>query len=598
MYLNHAVVENSGPLKWLSINLNFSDAGLPNPLILVGGNGSGKTNFMSLVVDALFEAAAIHHNNVLPTGGAGRSWFRIVGGRTQRMGAAGSFSVLRFNDAGTDRFYKEKSGTIDPAVANIRVPAEVMGQLNWPTEGSFKEFSLTDDRSRELFETGVYVYFPSSRSEVPYWLNREVFGETEFEVAPLFSKRLTKPILVERALDQFKQWLISVLADARTEIRPVIQDGQPQWGFSGNPAAALQSSPVLEICNQLLQLIFNDTNLRFAWLGRKSSDKVAIVRGNELVFPNLDALSTGQALLLGMFGSIIRYGDISQTGSGLDLSSIEGICLIDEIDAHIHIDLQHNILPKIVKMFPKIQFILTSHSPIFVLGMEKEFGVEGIQVVDMPNGIPVGAETYAEFGTALEALAASHAFTERVLAEARSGDKPIVYVEGETDAPYLKRAAVLLGKAAILEACDIEWIGAKDEKGQGYHTGKDALKHTLSVLKSNPTLATRKVLLLHDNDSNSQDQDYEGVSVRKIHVSEKNAKVTAGIENLLNESALDEQFYQEITEQKPRGDTITRKVIRKAELCAHLCSNGTAEQFSEFMEVLKIIEDYIQTKTK
>ena len=593
MYLKQAVVENSGPLKWLNINLAFSDAGLPRPLILVGGNGSGKTNLISLVVDALFEAAAVHYDNLLPAQGPNRSWFRIVGGRTQRMGEAGSFSVLRFDDGGTDMLYKEKSGTIDPEAANLRVPTALAGQLNWPTEGAYKQFIIDDVRSREIFEAGVYVYFPSSRSEVPYWLNTEVISETQFEVAPAFSKRLSKPIFVERALNQFKQWLISVLADSRTEIRPTVENGELKWGFAGNPGSAIQTSPVLEMCNELLQSIFNDPDLRFAWLGRKSTDKVAVARGNTLVFPNLDALSTGQALLLGMFGSIIRYGDLSQAGSGLDVSSIEGICLIDEIDAHIHIDLQHNILPKIIKKFPKIQFILTSHSPIFVLGMEREFGADHIQVIDMPDGIPVGAETYAEFGTALDALATSHAFSERVLNEARASDKPIVYVEGETDAPYLKRAAVLLDKSEILKACDIEWIGAKDENGQGFNTGKDALKHTLSVLKSNPDLVKRKVLLLHDNDSNTADQNYKNVVVRKIPINDKNTKVTAGIENLLSESALEERFYQEVTEHKPRGETITRKVIRKSDLCDYLCSDGTADQFVEFAGALRIIEDYI-----
>lgn len=191
------------------------------------------------------------------------------------------------------------------------------------------------------------------------------------------------------------------------------------------------------------------------------------------------------------------------------------------------------------------------------------------------------------FGTALDALATSHAFSERVFNEARASDKPIVCVEGETDAPYLKRAAVLLDKSEILNACEIEWIGARDENSQGFNTGKDALKHTLSVLKSNPDLVKRKVLLLHDNDSNAADQNYKNVVVRKIPVNCKNTKVTAEIENLLCESALEERFYQEVTEHKARGETITREVIRKSDLCVYLCLDGTAEQFAEFAGALR-----------
>jgi hypothetical protein len=45
---------------------------------------------------------------------------------------------------------------------------------------------------------------------------------------------------------------------------------------------------------------------------------------------------------------------------------IEGIVLIDEIETHLHVDLQKKILPFLVGFFPKLQFIVTTHSP-FVL---------------------------------------------------------------------------------------------------------------------------------------------------------------------------------------------------------------------------------------
>ena len=44
----------------------------------------------------------------------------------------------------------------------------------------------------------------------------------------------------------------------------------------------------------------------------------------------------------------------------------EGIVLIDEIETHLHLELQKVILPFLTKVFPNIQFIVTTHSP-FVL---------------------------------------------------------------------------------------------------------------------------------------------------------------------------------------------------------------------------------------
>ncbi|MDR1238791.1 MAG: AAA family ATPase [Treponema sp.] len=45
---------------------------------------------------------------------------------------------------------------------------------------------------------------------------------------------------------------------------------------------------------------------------------------------------------------------------------LTGVILIDEIDSHLHLSLQRLILPFFIESFPKIQFIVTTHSP-FVL---------------------------------------------------------------------------------------------------------------------------------------------------------------------------------------------------------------------------------------
>ena len=44
----------------------------------------------------------------------------------------------------------------------------------------------------------------------------------------------------------------------------------------------------------------------------------------------------------------------------------QGIVLIDEIETHLHLGLQRVILPMLTRIFPNIQFIVTTHSP-FIL---------------------------------------------------------------------------------------------------------------------------------------------------------------------------------------------------------------------------------------
>lgn len=52
-----------------------------------------------------------------------------------------------------------------------------------------------------------------------------------------------------------------------------------------------------------------------------------------------------------------------------DPSLLEGIVLIDEIDLHFHPKMQRDLVIKLSEIFPRIQFIASTHSPIPLLGV-------------------------------------------------------------------------------------------------------------------------------------------------------------------------------------------------------------------------------------
>ena len=54
MYLRKINYQNVGPLENIDINLPFNN-GLPMPLIIVGGNGAGKSLLLSNIIDAMYE---------------------------------------------------------------------------------------------------------------------------------------------------------------------------------------------------------------------------------------------------------------------------------------------------------------------------------------------------------------------------------------------------------------------------------------------------------------------------------------------------------------------------------------------------------------
>lgn len=58
-----------------------------------------------------------------------------------------------------------------------------------------------------------------------------------------------------------------------------------------------------------------------------------------------------------------------QTNRNFDFS-IPGIVLIDEIETHLHLELQKNIMSLLTTVFPNIQFIVSSHSPFILNSLD------------------------------------------------------------------------------------------------------------------------------------------------------------------------------------------------------------------------------------
>ena len=51
MYIKSLLYKNVGPLRNVNIDLPYDATGLPKPLLIVGENGSGKSLFISNIVD-------------------------------------------------------------------------------------------------------------------------------------------------------------------------------------------------------------------------------------------------------------------------------------------------------------------------------------------------------------------------------------------------------------------------------------------------------------------------------------------------------------------------------------------------------------------
>jgi hypothetical protein len=83
----------------------------------------------------------------------------------------------------------------------------------------------------------------------------------------------------------------------------------------------------------------------------------------------IDEMSDGYRTITALVTDIVRqinecFGErIEWDGAGRPVIRTAGVVLIDEIDVHLHVSWQKRIGPWLTQHFPRIQFIVTSHSP-------------------------------------------------------------------------------------------------------------------------------------------------------------------------------------------------------------------------------------------
>ncbi|QHS62377.1 AAA family ATPase [Chitinophaga agri] len=109
--------------------------------------------------------------------------------------------------------------------------------------------------------------------------------------------------------------------------------------------------------------LFGDPSIQLSF-DRKNYNFNVIEKGKEPY--TLNQLSDGYSAILSIITELILRMD----NRGTRNYDIEGIVLIDEIETHLHIELQKKILPFLTSFFPKIQFIVTTHSPFVLSSIE------------------------------------------------------------------------------------------------------------------------------------------------------------------------------------------------------------------------------------
>lgn len=86
-----------------------------------------------------------------------------------------------------------------------------------------------------------------------------------------------------------------------------------------------------------------------------------------------DMLSDGYRYLILLAGELATRAFLLNKHLGKEvLQKTHGLVIIDEFGIHLHPALQNDALNRLQKTFPKVQFIVSTHSPLLLNGLKKE----------------------------------------------------------------------------------------------------------------------------------------------------------------------------------------------------------------------------------
>ncbi|MBJ9770952.1 ATP-binding protein [Clostridioides difficile] len=500
MFLDRIIMENVGPIDNLDIGFPFNEDGSPKPIIFVGENGKGKSTVLSNIVDSLFEFAKQPYNDITETNKDGTTpYFKVLSWKNTKVGCDYSFSFINFVNGEQNFQYIEKLGNLSFEQCIEKTSGLLNLDNNWGNRKNIKDITKNKEYFEEEFANKSFCFFPPNRYETPHWMNQNIVSENLITINDKISGKLNKPIIVQNVTETNIKWLLDIIVDSRADL---IQSDLGGW----NSEQDLNNIRLLKIAREnveeiLSEIVKKDVKFGLNWRNSGGSRFNIIDRStNSMIIPTLDALSTGESALFNMFSTIIRYSDYGDINKSIKLNEIEGIVIIDEIDLHLHSSIQCDVLPKLIKKFPKVQFIITSHSPLFILGMKDIFKEDGFKIYEMPTGENIGPEEFSEFERSYEYYKRTELFSKYIqdILKSKNG-KTLIITEGKTDWKHMKAGLLKLKEQGLYHDLDIEFLEYENDIKMGYNNLINICE-AASKLRNN-----NKVICVFDRDLSDRD---------------------------------------------------------------------------------------------
>lgn len=342
MYINKVEIANIRSIGKLEMNFENNHAGWH---VVIGDNGTGKSTVIKSISAGLIGPEEFAVSRQSPS-----SWLR------QKQNGFGRIELSINQDVTYDKVFSNAPYADDKLVNRFLFIHTTHVGINKITvsEDSVMIMATVGNEENGELNPGYYNWDkknPPGWFSVAYGPLRRFSGGDEFEEVSKSNRKLFAHL---SALDE--SFVLS---------EPIKWLKNLQFKKLENDAEGKVIDYIIQFVNEG-NLLPNNTTIDSV-----SSKGVFFKDGNDSII-SINDLSDGYRSVLSMTFEIIRQM-ILQYGSDLVFESIRqgnmfinlpGVVLVDEIDAHLHPTWQTKIGEWFLKYFPKIQFIVTTHSPL------------------------------------------------------------------------------------------------------------------------------------------------------------------------------------------------------------------------------------------
>lgn len=494
MYFKKIEIKNYGCISEFKYQFNFDDQGNPTPCIFIGENGKGKTLLLSNLVDLLVESKRmVYGTNIFET--AENKYFKI-----------GSKNYIKNGNTYSKVLVEGEYDTKQCSLLDIMSTQPNVDIINWQQSdidnvASFKEdgFSkkISSTLKRKDFQEFISLYFPVDRYYYPMWFNKANIALNHPDIGSIDTPKYN--LIKSDLFTEVREWLTEIYLEKITQQVSLPSSDKVPKEFRGRSINVLMETPMQRIISNVLSVIKGvpvESPQNFSRKNKMLSFTNSISACNDV-----SQFSDGEMNLFCLALNIIMAWDKINSGTW-SLSDIKGCVIVDEVDSGLHIDYAYRALPKLLKLFPKVQFILTSHSPFFLSGMQNEYG-DRLDILTMPEGIRISdISAFDEVKKAQdlfnESVATLREQNEALKTKIKSinsnESKIILFTEGETDVVLLKKAIEELSITDFeIEICAASTI-------QNKHSDS-VLRALLENLQANNVIGNNIVIGMFDRDA-------------------------------------------------------------------------------------------------